>query len=635
MRIVSAFAGVLLGLGFLAGGVMIARETLVPYVVDWYAMRAWQPVDAVVLSVERADDRVAATYQYLANGRAYYGTRITVATFNDNLGSYHDDLAGELAAHLRTGEPVTAWYDPGSPSNAVIDRDLRPGLFAAMLLFCAVFVAAGAAVIVFSVRPRVDAFAPPSKRQLRAEYDEKRRDPAFRQTFLEYTRWRVHELRHPDRASGDGSSWQSRREWRESRIPARARRNAVTAWTVALAANVILVPLVMVGIDEVSAGNFLILLGLPLPVAALYLVVRAARSTRSALRYRDTGFVMSPFPGSIGGQVGGHVDFDGPLPVAATYEVTLECVFVFRGRGDNDTGGEQVHFSERGRARAERTPNGIRLSFVFDVPDGLPAADADQSGDHCAWRLRIDGDVPGVDLAREFSIPVTTGIRWSGGVGVNVSRAAGAARAGAAQPQRDAVTAGDYVLSPLLSVMHVTETPGSISIRQPMFRKPLPGFVLLVVGAAFVTPGVVMAGGFGSMALATWIFVVPFALVGAPALAGGLYVLFNRLASHVDADGVATTRTVLGLPVMSRVVPRARLTSLRVKRTGSTGSGPARVEQFRVEAVYDRGATTTLAEGIDGADLAQAFAARIGARLGISRAGVAEARKTRQKSTRR
>ena len=140
-------------------------------------MQKWQPTHALLLSVSGGENQTKARYQYQVNGVSHENDRVYVAHFSDNIGSYHEDLLTWLRNLQRTGKPVPVWVNPLDSRQAVIDRDMRWGLFAFMGGFCSVFIAIGLLVVYFSVTPteKSAAFKRPSLLTLREEWKKRQR----------------------------------------------------------------------------------------------------------------------------------------------------------------------------------------------------------------------------------------------------------------------------------------------------------------------------------------------------------------------------------------------------------------------------------------------------------------------------
>jgi hypothetical protein len=172
MHILRAVPALLFGLMFAGGGVFFLSGTALPVWQDWRAMQQWQPARAYLTSVQGGERYTKARYQYQFNGTAFEGDRATVTTFNDNIGSYHEDFSAWLRARQRAGEPVPIWVNPAKPAQAVIDRDMRWGLFALMSGFCSAFILIGLLVIYagLSASDKAAKTRRPSLTELRKEW---------------------------------------------------------------------------------------------------------------------------------------------------------------------------------------------------------------------------------------------------------------------------------------------------------------------------------------------------------------------------------------------------------------------------------------------------------------------------------
>ena len=152
MRVLRALPALLFGLMFAGGGLFFLSKMALPMWQDWQAMRSWQPAYAQLQSVSGSENQTKARYRYEFDGISYNGDRVYVSTSNDNIGPYHKDLLAKLRQHQRANEPVPVWVNPQDPRQAVIDRDMRWGLFAFMSAFCSVFVLIGLLVAYAGIR---------------------------------------------------------------------------------------------------------------------------------------------------------------------------------------------------------------------------------------------------------------------------------------------------------------------------------------------------------------------------------------------------------------------------------------------------------------------------------------------------
>lgn len=151
----------LFALPFAAVGVGMLLLSVLPTLYDWARMQWWQPVPATLVSARLDTSRssksssytVKASYRYQVAGREYQGDRVAISGGGDNVGDFQEALGARLEQALRDGAPVQVWVSPSDPSEAVIDRSLRPGLLALKMVFVVVFGGVGVGLLVHVLRP--------------------------------------------------------------------------------------------------------------------------------------------------------------------------------------------------------------------------------------------------------------------------------------------------------------------------------------------------------------------------------------------------------------------------------------------------------------------------------------------------
>ena len=607
------FFGLIFATAFTGTGLYIGYQSLSGTLSLWWNAKDWQAVSAQITGLKAADNDTLASYSYEVNGIPYENNRVYVADFKDNIGSYHRDLHAQLARAQSGGTPITIWYNPANPRQSVLDRNMRWGMFSLILVFCAFFVLIGLAVsyaIIFAKSSRPNKAL--SLISLRRQWQEKHKDPDYGESFLSF----VHEQRHrhsqqqtADKPSQAGPSpWLARKEWRSARIRAGAGVKIAVLWFVTALWNGISSPIIFQFNKEWASGNYLILIGLLFPLVGVFLLVHTLRSSAQWLRFRKLVLVLDPFPGAIGGHVGGYLDLNGQHDKHARYNVALECVYSYvSGSGDNRTRRENVKWSESGTARARNTSRGLRLSFRFEVPENLPEADVDQSDAYTFWRLKLNADIPGADLNSEFNIPVFKTAEQSSYVSHDVSAQHKQLQQDAARTIQDAVEQGRFEQTELHNVMRHQHTAGGSSFEFPMLRNKTAAIFAAIFCGGFGTATYAMwhnfgnHGGFGIFVL---VFSIPFFLV---ALLSGIimvYLLFNSLKVQFSHQGIHTVRSLMLLPLFKRVCSRDDINSLDIKRTASSGQGSKMVEYYKVFAKTKDYKNITLAEGVKGKDLA-------------------------------
>jgi hypothetical protein len=182
MRLLRALPLLLFGLMFAGGGLFFLSETAWVAWQNWRMMQDWQPAQAELIRVTGRNNETKASYRYRWNDIPFEGTRVHVAPFNDNIGDYHTQLQQRLRRIKDSSQPLPIWVNPANPAQAVIDREMRWGLFALMTGFCSIFILIGLAVGSAGLRTpdKPKGEARPSLAAMRREWKEASKDPGNR-----------------------------------------------------------------------------------------------------------------------------------------------------------------------------------------------------------------------------------------------------------------------------------------------------------------------------------------------------------------------------------------------------------------------------------------------------------------------
>ena len=623
------FFGVIFGLFFAAAGGFIALETAVPTYFAWIEMKEWHATQAKIIEAGGEDNGVTATYQYEVAGNEYQGVRVHIANFKDNIGPYHIDMRRYLTEKQRTGQPVTIWFDPDNPADSVIDRDMRWGLFALMSVFCSVFIIIGLVVAIASLKGKVTNHASPRFRlaEMRQSWKAAQASGEYSGGFIDYVKSGLHQ-RSPTPAeySDPGlQPWLGNPRWQSNRIRSNAKRGMYFMWLFAIVWSAGTSPLLFVLGDELKQENYAALLGLLFPLVGIFLLKKAWDQTREWRRFGVIELEMDPFPGAIGGHVGGRLLIEGTYQGDSQYNIELACVHSYvSGGGKNRSRRESILWSENGAAHATMAASpagmGTRLDFRFDVPDNLPESDVRQSGDYYLWRISLTADIPGANLDRDYSIPVFRTKSRSSSVQHDVSGQAAKMRAKAAQASQMALNSGQLDQTALARSVRFSEHGGVSRFYYPMFRNKALALFAFIFAAGFGFASYSMISGFGgdAMGIIVMIFSIPFAIVALLAATAAIYLPLNNLRVVIGKGTLQVTRRLFIVPIRRHRLATYEVTRLEVKRSGSTGQGRRRVTHFKISAHTKDKNKITIAEDIDGEDLAHSYKGFLERKLGIS-----------------
>ncbi|NIS89200.1 MAG: hypothetical protein GTN98_03825, partial [Woeseiaceae bacterium] len=387
-------------------------------------------------------------------------------------------------------------------------------------------------------------------------------------------------------------------------------------WAFAVFWNLVSAPLPFILYDEaVNKQNYIALVGLLFTAVGIGMLVWAIRLTLEWKRFGPTPVTLDPFPGSIGGHVGGTIELALPYDASNEFQLTLTNLKSYiSGSGKNRSRKETAKWQDMIVAHAESTGSGTRLTFRFDVPEGLKEADAAREDDtYYIWRLDLAGELEGTDINRSFDIPVyatATRSRQLSQIAVDRGREKQTARAEKAVKDR---------------IRFITGMSGR-SMYYPMFRHFWPKLAGFVVGGSFAAIGAYLVVEEGQR-----LFGSIFGGIGGIVALATIYGMFNSLEVTRDASGFTTVRRWLGIPVRRRHMGRHEFHHFEKNSRYQQQGGGKHVLFYNVYAVDGAGKKLVVGEGFKGNSQADAAIGVIGQELGLT--SVASRNATRETSS--
>lgn len=574
----------LFALPFLGVGIW-AFISIVGTLVEWVDMQGWESVQAQVLSggysTHSGDDsdtyEAYGVYEYSYHGREYKNDRVMIGSGSDNVGDFQQDLGRKLERAAAQQVSVDAYVNPDNPSEAVISRDIRWGMIGFKSIFMIVFGGFGLGAFVVLLR------APKEKDLTLPIYKE--------------------------------SPWLANDDWQGGEIRSNAKSAMYFMWGFTIFWNVICAPLSFLLYDEVrEKGNYPALIGLLFPLVGMGLLVRSIRQTLRWKKFGHAPVKLDPFPGSIGGQVGGAIELAYPYDQSIQFVVTLSSIYSYEsGSGKNRSRSEKVKWQDTAAAHSEMGIYGTRIIFCFDVPEGLAASDAGIKGsDYYLWRLNLRASVPGIDVDNDYEIPVYPTREKS----KHLAERAIAMSARVTQ-QMDNSGAQSKIL--------IRQGEQGMEMFYPMGRNIGVSLIGMLAGGVF-------AGIGGGLILSkeTYLFGGIFALIGALVFLCALYSCVNSLVVRKDTyGGIETVRRIFGLSIKRRYARVDEIRALSKKSDFSTQSGGRHAMYYSVYAVLQDGKEMVLGEGFHGEGEGDAAIALIRESFGIkaSKTGEVKSRK--------
>jgi len=540
-------------------------------IYDAFRMNSWVQVEAQVLSggytSHRGDDSYTyeahAQYRYTVQGQTFVADRVSINGGADNIGDYQTDIGGNLSRAHSSGESILVYVNPDDPAEAVIDRGLRWGLLGFKSIFLFVFGGVGLGLLILVWRA-----GKPKDKSL----------PRFAE-----------------------SPWLLDDDWQTPTIKSSSKASMYATWGFAAFWNLISAPLPFVMYDEVvNKGNMLALIGLLFTAVGIGLLAWAVNRTREWNRFGPTPVTLDPFPGSIGGHVGGTMDLALPYDANHEFELTLTNIKSYvSGSGKNRSRKESAKWQDIIVAHAQSTGNGTRLTFRFDVPEGLDESDAEREDTYYIWRLALSAELEGADLDRSYDIPVYA----------TATESRGLSKLAVDRGREKQTAKADEDARKIIKLVH---DAGGRRMLYPIFRNFWMGLPGLIVGGSFAAVGWYIAIEEGER-----LFGLLFGGAGAFVALLVLYGILNSLEVSRDANGIKTIRRILGIPVKRSFMASHEFVTFKKRSRYQTNGGGKHVMHYSVVAVDRHGDKIVVGEGFKGETQVEAAIRLIGDVLGL------------------
>ena len=539
---------------------------------DAWHMRAWVAVDAQILSAgyrtNSGDDsdtyEAYAEYTYSHGGAYYTANRVTISSGGDNIGDYQTDMGNRLSGARSRGQPVTVFVNPGNPQQAIVDRSIRWGLIGFKSIFIFVFGGVGLGLLIAVWR---------------APKEKDRSLPQFQ-----------------------ASPWLLNDKWQTPTIRSSSQMAMWAAWGFAAFWNLISAATPFLAYREVvEKQNYIALVALLFPLVGIGLITWAVRRTLEWRRFGAAPVTLDPFPGSIGGHVGGTIDLNLPFDSSNRFELTLTNIHHYvSGSGKERSRKEKALWQDVQIAHGELGSKGTRLTFRFDVPEGLAETDAEAEGDsYDAWRVNLRAELPGADLDRDYDVPVYATATRSRLLSDRVVQ----------QSRQELGVVSEQRIRDAINMRHEA---GGKHMLYPMGRNLGPSIGGFIIGTIFAAAGWYLIVEEGAR-----IFGSVFAGGGGLIALGTLYMMLNSLEVSRDGSGVQTVRRILGIPVSRKTMQYHEFDRFMKDSSFQTQSGGKHVMHYSIYALDRQGNKMVVGEGFRGESEANTAIRLISRELGL------------------
>lgn len=356
-------------------------------IYDAFQARSWQPVQATIINVEQVishgDDSttygVNGSFQYQYAGRTYTSSQLNFYTGTDNIGSYQQNFYYRLKQAKDNNRLVTAYVNPDSPNQAVLDKDIRWGMLGFQSIFLFVFGGVGLGIM------------------LAGRYASKK---AAKEQSLQQL--------YPD------EPWNWKEEWQTNRFKATTSTGFKVLLGFAIFWNLIAIPTsVMAMIEYFKTFEHQILIVLLFPLVGIGLFIAAFIAFMRHKKYGQSELILQQTPIAIGGINRGSIEVPNDDATHQSFGKPLEAIItltcqrkITTGSGKNRSTKTKIIWQDDRRVVSSiKGHNTSSYAFEFKVPEDLPQSDDSNPNNRVEWVLKIERTQPGIDLKLEFTLP--------------------------------------------------------------------------------------------------------------------------------------------------------------------------------------------------------------------------------------
>ena len=396
--------------------------------------------------------------------------------------------------------------------------------------------------------------------------------------------------RHPE------APWRWRADWDAGQVRDASRATLVAAWSFSLFWNLIAWTSMAAALGDVRGWRVAAVAVFPL--VGLGLLAWAVRATIRFARFGTSVLELDTVPGTIGRGLAGTVRIPAAVQHAMEYQVTLRRVErTVSGSGRNRSTRESTRWEEQSLVPASRDAIGISVPVAFRIPAAEVPTSSETANPTTIWRLEIAAEVPGVNYAAQFEVPVFP-----------ASAAPGDGANGDIGFDAPVVVPPEDYRQPRESRIRVSEAPRGLEIYYPAARNP---------GAATgLTAFLALWGGAVALLLhldAPLVFPIFFGAIAVLLLAGVLHLWFGTTRVTVTGRDATVRSGLLGLGKPRRLgrqdIDRAEV---RIGMQAGTRT------YYDVRLVMTNGRTVVAGSAIGSKREAEWLAHRIERGLGIS-----------------
>lgn len=213
------------------------------------------------------------------------------------------------------------------------------------------------------------------------------------------------------RAQNPEQPWRWRKDWVDGVIVDRSGPAAAFILIFAIIWNALSFPIVLLmfrnGAFAAQRAAYVVLI---FPVIGAFLMATAIYQMLRRHKYGVSRLMLDHMPLAPGSTFRGDVDVRLQDSPENGFQVRLTCVHrLTTGSGKSRSTNETILWAEEkvvSSGAAMRSPVGTRVPLTFTIPADARPSDERLPNDEIVWRVSVAAEVPGIDYAATFEVPV-------------------------------------------------------------------------------------------------------------------------------------------------------------------------------------------------------------------------------------
>jgi HEAT repeats len=207
------------------------------------------------------------------------------------------------------------------------------------------------------------------------------------------------------------SPWLWRADWANRRAENLRKKTEATAWVVCIFCNLVMIPVALsINSQRARQNDPRIFLVVGFALVGLILFAIAIRATLRHRRFGNTFFELYSLPFSPGGRLAGRIHLKLDANPKNGVDLRLSCVRkTVRGSGEDRSTVQTVLWQTEQNVplgAIEMDSVGRMIPVDFAIPADAYVTNHDNLDDQVLWLLNAKADIPGINYADDFELPV-------------------------------------------------------------------------------------------------------------------------------------------------------------------------------------------------------------------------------------